>query len=59
MKSYDDLSRELARLLQQAEQTRAKERAAVIVEIKVKMAEYGLTVDDLLHQKRTNPPPSV
>ncbi len=47
MKSHDDLSRELARLLQQAEQTRKAERDAAIADILTKMADYGLTVEDL------------
>ena len=47
MKSYDDLSRELARLLQQAEGERKKERGTVIAEIKATMAEYDLSIEDI------------
>ena len=47
MTSYTELQREIARLMQQAEAARKTEVAAVIDDIKAKMAEYGITVADL------------
>ena len=47
MATYTELQREIARLMQQAEAARKAEVAAVIAEIKAKMAEYGITAADL------------
>ena len=47
MRSYTDLQREIARLMQQAEAARKAEVSAVIADIKAKMAEYGITASDL------------
>ena len=47
MPSYTELQREIARLMQQAEEARKAEIRAVVADIKVKMTEYGITAADL------------
>jgi DNA-binding protein H-NS len=47
MATYSELMSQAQALLAQAEQVRKQERASVIAEIRAKMAEYGLTVEDL------------
>jgi DNA-binding protein H-NS len=47
MTSYTELQREIARLMQQAEDARKAEVRAVIADIKTKMQEFGITVADL------------
>ena len=48
MKSYKEIQAQIDLLSQQAEAQRKVEISAVIVEIKAKMNEYGLTVADLM-----------
>jgi len=45
--SYSDLINQAQALMAQAEQVRKQELASVIADIKAKMKEYGLTVEDL------------
>lgn len=47
MPSYSELINQAQALMAQAEQVRKQELASVIVEIKAKMKEYGITVADL------------
>lgn len=47
MRSYKQLSAQIATLMQEAEAARKAEVAKVIGEIKAAMAEYGITVADL------------
>ena len=47
MASYKELKAKAEDLMRQAEAARKAETAAVIAEIKKKMADYGLTVADL------------
>lgn len=47
MASYKELKAKAEDLLRQAEAARKAETAAVIAEIKAKMADYGITVADL------------
>lgn len=47
MTTYSELKAQAEALLVQAEQVRKQELAAVVLEIKAKMKEYGLTVADL------------
>ncbi|WP_299021197.1 MULTISPECIES: H-NS histone family protein [unclassified Tepidimonas] len=47
MATYAELKAQAEALLAQAEQLRKQERAAVIAEIRARMAEYGITVQDL------------
>ena len=47
MATYKELKAKAEDLMRQAEVARKAETAAVIVEIKKKMADYGLTVADL------------
>jgi DNA-binding protein H-NS len=47
MTSYTELQREIARLMQQAEEARKAEIRAVVADIKAKMTEYGITAADL------------
>lgn len=47
MKSYKELQAEIKTLQEQAEKARQMELANAIAEIKAKMQEYGITVDDL------------
>jgi DNA-binding protein H-NS len=47
MPSYTELQREIARLMQQAEDARKAEVRAVIADIKTKMQEFGITIADL------------
>lgn len=47
MSRYKELQDQIAALQKQAEEARKQEIASVVAEIKAKMAEYGITVDDL------------
>ncbi len=47
MATYSELVSQAQALMAQAEQVRKNELAAVIADIKAKMKEYGITVDDL------------
>ncbi len=47
MASYKELKAKADDLMRQAEAARKAETAAVIVDIKAKMAEYGITLADL------------
>ena len=47
MPTYQELSAQIASLMQQAESQREAEVAAVIRHIRVRMAEFGITTADL------------
>lgn len=47
MTSYKDILSQIDELTRQAEAQRKKEIATVVVEIKQKMADYGITAEDL------------
>ena len=47
MATYSELVSQAQALMAQAEQVRKQERNSVIADIRAKMAEYGLTVEDL------------
>ena len=47
MKSYKELQAEIKNLQEQAEKARQMELADAIADIKAKMQEYGITVEDL------------
>jgi DNA-binding protein H-NS len=47
MVSYSELISQAQALMQQAEQVRKQELSNVIADIKAKMAEYGITLEDL------------
>jgi len=47
MASYADLINQAQALMAQAEQVRKQELANVIADIKAKMKEYGITLEDL------------
>jgi len=47
MASYSELIAQAQALMAQAEQVRKQELADVIAEIKAKMKEYGITLEDL------------
>lgn len=47
MASYKELKAKAEDLMRQAEAARKAETAAVIADIKVKMAEYGITLSDI------------
>ena len=47
MASYSELISQAQALMAQAEQVRKQEMANVIADIKAKMKEYGITVEDL------------
>ncbi|MEW6693988.1 DNA-binding protein Bv3F [Tepidimonas thermarum] len=47
MATYAELKAQAEALLAQAEQLRKQERAGVIAEIRARMAEYGITADEL------------
>jgi DNA-binding protein H-NS len=47
MSSYSELISQAQALMQQAEQVRKQELSNVIADIKAKMAEYGITIEDL------------
>lgn len=47
MASYLELKAQAEKLLQQAEEVRKQEVAAVVAEIKSKIAQYGITAKDL------------
>lgn len=47
MATYSELVSQAQALMAQAEQVRKQERAGVIADIRARMAEYGLTFEDL------------
>jgi len=47
MPTYSELKAQAEALLAQAEALRRQERSGVIAELRAKMAEYGLTAEDL------------
>jgi DNA-binding protein H-NS len=47
MTTYSELKAQAAELLKQAERLRKEEIKGVVAEIKARMAEYGVTIDDL------------
>lgn len=47
MSRFKELQAQIAALQKEAEEARKQEIASVVAEIKAKMAEYGITVDDL------------
>jgi len=47
MTTYSELKAQAAELLKQAERLRKEEIKGVVAEIKAKMADYGITIDDL------------
>lgn len=47
MSRYKELQEQIAALQKQAEEVRQQEIAAVVADIKAKMAEYGITLQDL------------
>ena len=47
MATYSDLVSQAKALMAQAEQVRKQELSSVIADIKAKMAQYGITVQDL------------
>ncbi|MGC9200242.1 MAG: H-NS family nucleoid-associated regulatory protein [Acidobacteriaceae bacterium] len=54
MPTYAELQAQIAQLTAQAEAARKAEKAQAIAEIKQKMADYGITPDDL-GSKRMHP----
>jgi DNA-binding protein H-NS len=61
MPTYAELQAQIAQLSAQAEMTRRSEVAHVVAEIKQKMAEYGITMEDLggkrTGSRKSNPAP--
>jgi len=53
MPSYNDLLKQIETLTQQADELRKQETAAVIADIKQKMAQYGLSISDLTDNRST------
>lgn len=47
MSRYKELQAQIAALQKEAEEVRQQEIAAVVADIKAKMAEYGITLQDL------------
>lgn len=47
MATYQELKAQAEELMRQAEAAKKMEAAAIVTEIKAKMAEYGITVADL------------
>lgn len=52
MSRFKQLQAQIAALQKEAEEARKQEVAEVVAEIKAKMAEYGITVDDLMPSGR-------
>ena len=52
MTTYSELKSQADALMAQAEQIRKEERARVITDIQAKMAEWGLTAEDMGAAKR-------
>ncbi|MEB2607207.1 H-NS histone family protein [Burkholderia cenocepacia] len=53
MRTYAQAKAELEKLQQEAEALRQKELTAVVAEIREKVAEYGLTAEDIFGRKRS------
>jgi DNA-binding protein H-NS len=58
-KTYAEIQDEIARLQREAHAIKANELAAVISEIKAKMASYGITAADLGEKKGARKPAKV
>jgi hypothetical protein len=54
-KLHTELQAQIKKLQQQAEQVRKDEIASAIADIKAKMQEYGITVDDLGSTRKSKP----
>jgi len=54
MPTYAELQTQIAQLTAQAEAARKAELAAVIAEIKQKMSDYGITIEDLGGKRAAN-----
>lgn len=52
MPTYTELKTQAEALMAEAEQIRKQERAGVIAELHAKMAEYGLTIEDLASTRK-------
>jgi len=55
MPTYAELQTQIAQLTAQAEAARKVELAGVIAEIKQKMSDYGITVEDLGEKRAKHP----
>ncbi|WP_423383551.1 H-NS histone family protein [Burkholderia sp. LMG 32019] len=53
-RSYAEVNAEIATLQQEAAQLRAEEIKAVIADVRAKVAEYGLTEQDVFGRKRAS-----
>lgn len=56
MSSYMDLRGQAAELMRQAEELRKQEIAAAVVEIRQKMSDFGITIEDLGGRKSVATP---
>ncbi|WP_151445715.1 H-NS histone family protein [Lacisediminimonas profundi] len=56
MKSYNELQAEIKKLQAEAEQVRQSEIQSAIDEIKEKMSQYGITMDDLSPSRKARKP---
>jgi len=52
MASYLELKAQAEKLMQQAEEARRQEIAEVVADIRAKMDQYGLSIDDIQSGKR-------
>lgn len=55
MPTYEDIKKKIAGLEKQAEELRRKELSAVIEEIREKMAQFDLSVEDIAPRRRGRP----
>ncbi|MFL9863779.1 H-NS histone family protein [Paraburkholderia fungorum] len=55
MPTYKELRAQLAALSEQTEATRLAEFDAVVADIRIKVAEYGITEKDIFSSKRGRP----
>ncbi|WP_426356371.1 H-NS family nucleoid-associated regulatory protein [Burkholderia sp. R-40] len=51
-KGYKDLKEQLAKLEQETEAARVAELASVVADIREKVAEYGITAEDIFGRQR-------
>jgi DNA-binding protein H-NS len=54
MPTYQDILEQISQLTKEAEKARKAELAAVIADIRSKMAEYGITLNDIAGKARTS-----